>query len=95
MVNLENREFLMDMSDSDMALFRYHTGLPRVIEEHISVDVFLNKRMIDRYMLLDGPNNVNLFRSLTPKTRRRLKYKLYTDKPEGIEWDKEKEDVKV
>ena len=91
MVNLENREFLMDMSDTDMALFRYHTSLPQVVEEHISVDVFLNKRMIDRYMFLDGPNNVNLFRSLTPKTRRRLKYKLYTDKPEGIEWDKGKE----
>lgn len=51
--------------------------------------------MIDRYMFLDGPNNANLFRSLTPKTRRRLKYKLYTDKPEGIEWDKEKENVEV
>ena len=95
MVNLENREFLMDMSDTDMALFRYHTGLPQVVEKHISVDVFLNKRMIDRYMFLDGPNNVNLFRSLTPKTRRRLKYKLYTDKPEGIEWNKEKENVEV
>ena len=95
MVNLENREFLMDLTDMDMRLFRLQSGLPHVVEEHISVDVFLNKQMVDRYMFLEGPKNIKLFASLTPKTRRRLKYKLYTDKPEGINWDKEKENVEV
>ena len=95
MVNLENREFLMDMNSMDMALFIHNTGLPRVVEEHISVDAFLGKQMIDRYMFLKGPSKPQVFANLTPKSKRRLKFKLYTDKPEGIEWDKEKENGKV
>lgn len=96
MVNLENREFIMELNSTDMAYFRQDTGLPRIVEEHISVDVFLKNQLLDRYMFLDGSKNRNLYLSLTPKTMRRLKYKLYTDKPEGLQWDhEESENVEI
>lgn len=84
MVNTENREFLMDMTYADYLMFNHKSGLPAVVEEHISVDVFLNGLMIDRFMYTTGPSR-NW--KLTKKTLQKLKFKLYTDKPEGINWD--------
>ena len=91
MVNLENREFLMDMNYTDMLLFSHNSVLPHIVEEHISVDAFLGKTMLDRYMLTKGPNRPYVFNNLTTKSKRRLKFKIYTDSPEGIDWDGKQE----
>lgn len=88
MVNTDNREFIMELSHDDYVMFSHKTGLPVVVEKHLSIDVILDDIKIDSFMFTKGPSrNWNL----TTKTIRKLKFRLYTDKPEGIEWDKEKE----